>query len=302
MAMEIKKASRNRVKLKIWLFWPSWSGKTYSALLMAYGMTKDWSKICVIDTENWSWSLYTWVEYDTSAGWSKLSTATIWEYDVIDLEPPFSPERYIEAIRAVVKAKQYEVLIIDSVSHEWNGKWWILEASDTMAWWWLNKWKTLTPRHNAFWDAILQSDINVIATWRMKEWYTLITEEWKSWYKVEKVWLEIVQRNGIDYEFTTVFNIDIKHNATTSKDRTWIFTDQFPEKITEETGQRFIDWNKGWKVVAKKEVDLSGIKEKLKKSIEAWKSTKETATERLSKSDKYKVLEKEELKEFISSL
>src|SRR5699024_4174035 len=103
--MKLRKAEKNQVKLRIGLSSPSGFGKTYSALLLAYGMTKDWTKVAVIDTENSSAVLY----------------AHLGDFNVLQLDAPFSPERYIEAIKMCEEAEM-EVIVIDSITHEWQGK------------------------------------------------------------------------------------------------------------------------------------------------------------------------------------
>ena len=96
-----KKAERKRAKLRLALSGPSGSGKTYGALQIAKGLG---GKIAVLDTERGSASLYS----DTV------------DFDVVELGPPYEPERFIEVMDAAAKAG-YEVLIIDSITHEWKG-------------------------------------------------------------------------------------------------------------------------------------------------------------------------------------
>jgi hypothetical protein len=99
--MQLQTASRKKAKIKMALQGPSGSGKTKSALLIAYGLCGSWEKIGVIDTENRSADLY----------------ADIGPYNVLPLSPPFTPERYIEALWICIKA-ELQVIIIDSTSHE----------------------------------------------------------------------------------------------------------------------------------------------------------------------------------------
>ena len=114
--MELKKATRSQVKLRIGLSSPSGWWKTYTSLILAHWMCWDWSKIALIDSENWSWELY----------------SDLWEYNVLTLEAPFAPERYIEAIELCEKSGM-EIIIIDSISHEWEWKWGCLEINDAIA-------------------------------------------------------------------------------------------------------------------------------------------------------------------------
>jgi len=80
--MNLRKSNRSQARIRMALQGPSGSGKTYSALLLAYGMCKDWNRIAVIDTENNSADLY----------------SHLGNYNVLNLSPPFTPERYVEAI------------------------------------------------------------------------------------------------------------------------------------------------------------------------------------------------------------
>ncbi len=221
--MEIRKAERRQVKIKLGLQGPSGSGKTYSSLLMAYGITGNWSKVAIIDTENFSADLY----------------SHLGNYNVLSLGQPFSPERYIEALRLCEKAGM-EVIILDSISHEWEGTGGILETHGNMMGNSFTNWSKLTPRHNAFIQALLQSPCHIIATIRSKQDYVLNERNGK--YVPEKVGLKGVTREGMDYEFTIVFDLDIKHYAQASKDRTGLFMDKPQFLITDKIGQRLRAW------------------------------------------------------------
>ena len=221
--MNIQKAERKKAKIKLGLQGPSGSGKTFSALLLAYGLTEDWSKIVVIDTENHSASLY----------------AHLGEYNVLHLQAPFSPEKYIDAIRHCITAG-VEVIIIDSISHEWEGNGGILETHSQMTGNSFTAWAKLTPRHNAFVQEILQSPVHILATIRAKQDYVLVDKNGKM--VPEKVGLKGITREGMDYEFTIVFDLDIKHNATANKDRTSLFIDKPEIRIDTSTGKIILEW------------------------------------------------------------
>ena len=154
--MQLITASRKNVKIKMGLQGPSGSGKTYSALLIAYGLCQDWSKIAVIDTENHSSELY----------------AHLGQFQVIHFGQPFTPERYIEALKAC-ENKGIEVVVIDSISHEWNGSGGLLEQHGSMAGNSYTNWAKLTPRHNAFIHYFLQNNQHIICTIRAKQDYVL---------------------------------------------------------------------------------------------------------------------------------
>lgn len=221
--MELKKAVRKSVKLKMNISAPSGAGKTYSSLLLAYGITNDWSKIAVIDTENGSASLYD----------------HLGEFNTIDLAPPFTPEKYISALDMCEK-EGMEVVIIDSSTHEWNC---LVEENQLLAdtrfrgnsW---SAWSVTTPRHDKFISKIVNSRMHVITCTRSKT-ETIITDD----KKVKKIGMKDVQREGWEYEMTISFNLDRDtHFAMVSKDRTGLFKDEKPFLITPETGKKIKEW------------------------------------------------------------
>lgn len=221
--MELQKAQRKQAVIKMGLQGPSGSGKTYSALLLAYGLVKDWDKIACIDSENFSASLY----------------SHLGDYSVVQIGPPFSPAKYIEAIELCESAGM-EVIIIDSISHEWDGAGGILDVHSNMMGNSFTNWSRVTPMHNSFVNKILQSPAHIIATIRSKQDYVLSERNGKV--VPEKVGLKGVTRDGMDYELTIVFDIDIKHHAAASKDRTGLFSDKPTIIITDATGELIKDW------------------------------------------------------------
>jgi hypothetical protein len=221
--MQLSQASRKKAKIKMALQGPSGGGKTMSALLIAYGLCNSWSKIVVVDTENHSADLY----------------AHLGPYQVLSIGPPFAPEKYMEALQICINAG-IEVVIIDSVSHEWEGSGGILDIHGRMMGNSFTNWASVTPRHNAFVQAILQSPVHIIGTIRSKQDYVLSERNGKM--VPEKVGLKGVTKDGLDYEFTLVLDINIKHQATASKDRTGLFIDK-PEFIPNaSTGEAILAW------------------------------------------------------------
>lgn len=224
--MQFTKAVRQKARLRLALSGPSGSGKTWGALTLAKGLG---GKIAVIDTERGSASLYEHLA----------------DFDVLNLDAPFTPERYIAAIKAA-EAGDYNVLIIDSITHEWNGVGGCLELVDEIArarykgnsW---SAWNDVTPRHRALLDTILQSPLHVIVTMRSKT-ETAQTEE-NGRKRIVKLGMKAEQRDGFEYEMTVVLDIvHDGHYATASKDRTGLFTDKDPAPITEATGAALRKW------------------------------------------------------------
>lgn len=221
--MILHKAERKQSKIKLSIQGPSGSGKTLSSLLLAKGLVGAWSYVAIIDSENGSADLY----------------AHLGSYNVLPLRPPFTPERYIQAIEVCEDAGM-EAIIIDSISHEWEGEGGILNIHGGMAGNSFTNWSKLTPRHNAFVQKMLQSNTHIIATIRTKQDYILTDKNGKK--VPEKTGLKGIQRDGMDYEFTLVFDLDIKHYVTASKDRTGLFMDQPPFIISTETGHKIKSW------------------------------------------------------------
>jgi hypothetical protein len=218
-----KKAERKQVKIKLALTGPSGSGKTYSALLLASGLSQ---KIAVIDTENNSASLY-----------SDLVT-----FDVMTLQPPYSISKYLAAINDAVLSG-YDVLVIDSISHAWAGDGGLLakkESLDARGGNSFSNWSSISKEHEAFRSALLSCNIHLIVTMRSKQDYVLEIND-KGKQQPRKVGLAPIQRDGIEYEFTTVFDIAMNHETTTSKDRTGLF-DGLIFKITSDTGIKILEW------------------------------------------------------------
>jgi len=222
--MKLKKAERHQVKLRVGLSGPSGFGKTYSALLLAYGISNDWEKVAIIDTENNSASLY----------------SHLGDFNVITLQEPFSPERYIEAIK-LCESSNIEVIIIDSISHEWQGKGGCLEIHEQLGGR-FNDWARVTPRHNSFIDAIIQSTCHVVTTSRRKVDYSL-DQDSNGKTKVMKLGTKEITREGFEYELT--LNLELlndKHLVSASKDRTGLFMNKPEFVINSATGKRLINW------------------------------------------------------------
>lgn len=222
--MRLEKAQKKKVKLKIGVSGASGFGKTYSALLIANGICGDWSKIAVIDSENGSASLY----------------SDLGEYNTINLQPPYSPERYIEAI-TLCENSGIEVIIVDSVSHEWEGVGGCLEIYEKLGGAYRD-WAKVTPRHKRFINKILQTQCHFITTTRRKQDYEQTKGDNGRW-KVQKVGTKEVTREGFEYELTVNFEITNElHLAKASKDRTSLFADVPEFVITSETGKSLMNW------------------------------------------------------------
>ena len=218
--MKLQTAQRKRAKIKMGLQGPSGSGKTYSSLLLAHGLTSNWDKIAVVDTENHSAELY----------------AHLGPFKVLPLSNPYTPEKYSEAIDVCIN-EGMEVIILDSITHEWEN---LIDFHSSMAGNSFTNWGKVTPRHNAFVKKLLQTPVHIISTIRTKQDYILNEKNGKM--VPEKVGLKSVQRDGFDYELTIMFDLDIKNNAVASKDRTGLFFGKPECKLSETTGGLIRNW------------------------------------------------------------
>ena len=218
--LHLRQSTRKQAKIKLALQGCAGSGKTYSALLLAYGMTADWSKIAVIDSENGSADLY----------------AHLGTYNVVSLGGDYSPENYIEAITLCENAGM-DVIIVDSISQCWD---YLLDFHASLQGNSFANWAKVTPRQNAFVQKILQSAVHIICTMRTKQDYVLNEKNGKM--VPEKVGLNAMQRDGMDYEFTVVLDIDLKHHVQASKDRTGLFMGRPEFTITPKVGQAILNW------------------------------------------------------------
>lgn len=238
MVVVPQRAVRGRTHLKVALMGPSGSGKTYSSLLIARGLApKENPRICLIDTEGGSGSLYSDI-FGPNEG-----------YDVVEFRDMYSPLALIAALKDL--APNYDVIIVDSLSLFWDGPGGILEmkaAQERMgknSW---TAWDDITPIWNDFLREIREVAVHVVATMRTKTKWVVDSSSGKS--VPNKVGTGPVARDGIEFEFTTVFSIDQTHTAVASKDRTNIFPTTMPFKPGVETGKRFLEWHRGGSAAA----------------------------------------------------
>lgn len=261
MAFQVKKAKREKIYVKLALMAPSGGGKTYGSLRLASGMAEEIkketgkdAKILLANTEQKRGYYY----------------ANEFDYDIVDIEPPHNPEKYVELIDFAV-SEGYDILIIDSSSHEWEGKGGCLELQQ-QAGGTYQAWGKITPRHNRFIDAIADSPIHIIATMRGKDQYEVNKDE-RGKTSVQKLGVGAKQRDGFEYEFTCTFLIDQKTNcAEVQKDNTHIFEGEGATLLTENHGRKIIQWansGEGYTPVAKKDTTeppadkLSSLKDEI---------------------------------------
>ena len=228
-----EKVTRKKAKLRMALTGVSGSGKTLSALYIAYGITGDWNKIALIDTEHERARFY--------ADRSDLGTG---EFLYAPFEPPYSPMRYKEyVLQAALAVGSDGVVIVDSFTHAWNNEGGVLDIKEQIskqsgknsytAWFEAGK------EQNNLVNTILAVDCHTIVTMRSKMDYAMQENE-KGKMQPVKMGLAPIQREDTEYEFDIVLDIARNHVATASKDTT--FLDKFGAVITPELGVQLKEW------------------------------------------------------------
>jgi len=200
--MAFKKATKTEARLRCALIGPSGSGKTYTALAIA---TRLCTRVALIDSERGSASKY----------------ADIFDFDVLELDS-FEPSTYADAIK-LAEREGYDGLVIDSLSHAWMGKGGALDQVDRAAKRSQSSnsfaaWREVTPMHNALVDTILGSRAHVVATMRSKTEY-VIEEDSRGKKVPRKIGMAPVQRDGVEYEFDVIADMDLANNFVVSKSR-----------------------------------------------------------------------------------
>lgn len=236
-------ASKEQVKLMIAFVGTAGSGKTFSALQLAYGITGDWSKIAFVDTE-----------HKSALNYAGAKTGS-WEHIPFPSTIPngYHPSNWIKVIEFAESDPKTEVLILDSISHEWKGAGGCLQLVDqyskSQKGNTFTPWKIVTPLHDAFIDKMRQSRLHIIATMRAVTEYSMEKNEYGK-TSPKKIGLKPEQREGIDYEFSIVFDMDIESkHASASKDRTGLFSNKAPFLTSAEIGKEIMAWAREGKIL-----------------------------------------------------
>lgn len=241
---EIVRASRSQARLRLGLTAPSGGGKTWSGLLVAKGIVEYLletgglagtveGKIGVIDTERNSAQLY----------------SHLCPFDTIALDPPYTVDRYLSALRQLERAG-YAVVVIDQVTHAWSGAGGILEIVDRAASGMgansFNAWSTGTPEYQRFVDGLLSSSCHLICTMRQKTKWDITERQNKAGKLVKtpvRIGMAPEQRAGFEYEFTTLLGLEVEtHAASVLKDRSGVFPENEKFRLDEAWGRRLGQW------------------------------------------------------------
>lgn len=254
--MGFVEAEREQVRAQIAIMGPSGSGKTVGALKLAYGMTGDWKKIGVVDTEHDRSKVY--------VGTKHTGGTNIGKFMHMKLEPPYTHIKFSTALDDAVKAG-LDVVIFDSFSHEWDGVGGIIDWKNDLGEG-FNYWKEPKKAHNNLIDKIMHAPINVIVTIRTKQEYVVVPgggNNGKS--SVEKLGLKPVQSGDIDYEFLLSFTVGMDNIAEATKDNTGLFKG-LNVMLNEDHGKMLREWVAEGKEVESIE-EQEAIKERTRQAL-----------------------------------
>lgn len=233
MNFTFQEATREKIWGRIAIKGVAGSGKTYTGLALATfilgendpGMTK---RIAVIDTERGSSRRY--------------AKGRPFYFSVLELKT-FEPETYVAAIKAAAEAG-FEALVIDSLSHEWAGTGGALEQVEKAGRGGnkFSAWGSVTQRHNAVLDAIMSTPMHVIATMRTKMTYEQVEDETTKKKSVKKLGLQPVQRDGIEYEFDVLGDMDVDNSILIEKSRCHTIAGTLYRHPGKELGREIRAW------------------------------------------------------------
>jgi hypothetical protein len=280
--IQVRKAKREKLIAAVQIAGPSGAGKTLGGLLMAYGMMKEahpdftdeqlWDKIGLVDTEHERSLVYEGME---------KQDVKIGQFLFVPLDKPYTVSRYNQAVKAIKDAGA-EVVVIDSISHAWDQEGGLLDLQ-TQKGGNFQAWREINPVYAQFIDLATGHThrIHTISTTRSKQEYAMEQSETGK-LSVKKLGLKQVQRDNLEYEFQIVFNVDMDHIATTSKDNSGLF-EGVPAKLGPDHGKKLIQW-------LEKGIDVKGKEEEDRQ--EFIKHTRGLANFRSELDDKLKELEK----------
>lgn len=218
--MKFQISKRKQSSIKMSLQGPSGSGKTYSSLQIAYGLTADWNKVVVIDTQHGASSCY----------------AHLGNYWVATLEAPFEPEKLIDTI-LYCERKGFKAIILDSYSDEWE---YLLDYHASLSGNSYAAWSKVTPRHNNLVEVILRSPAHILLNVRTKQDIIIVDKQQDR--VTEKVGLKAIQKDGYEYDLPLSFLLDMSHQGTVNKDVTGLFPTNLLHPLGVDTGKLILEW------------------------------------------------------------
>jgi hypothetical protein len=226
--MSFTKATKKQAKLRMAIDGPSGSGKTFTSLMLAKKLCPNGKRIRVLDSERGSASKY----------------ADVFDFDTAAIDPPFTLDKYIALIREAAADPETGVLIIDSLSHAWSGEGGALdrvEQEKTKTRNDFTAWRNVTPLHNKLVDTILSCPVHVLVTMRTKIEYVMEQND-KGKMVPKKVGTKPVQREGMEYEFDVIVDMDVENNGIVSKSRCSALSGNVYRKPGDDVGGILLNW------------------------------------------------------------
>lgn len=222
-----KKAVKYQAKGRIALAGPAGAGKTMTALKIATALANG-GEIAVIDTERGSASKY----------------ADLFSFDVMELDS-YHPDKFVQGIQEA-EAAGYAVLVIDSLSHAWNGPGGLLEIVEgitkrSQSKNSFNAWSEATPIQNRLIDTITRAKLHIIVTMRSKAEY-VIEQNAQGKNAPRKVGTAPIQRDGLEYEFDLYADMDHENTMIVQKSR----CPELAGKVIAKPGSDVADVLKRW--------------------------------------------------------
>lgn len=264
--LKLEHAQREKLKIPVLMQGVSGAGKTLSALLVAYGIVeamfpdeepeKLWLKIGVIDTEHRRASLYVN---------SEKAGQYIGVFQVVNLPEPFTIDRYEEAFGLLINGG-CEVIIVDSISHNWEGSGGMLDEVDKLGGR-FSDWKGVKPLEKRFRSLIINDRVHVISTARVKQDYIVEPNE-NGKMAPRKIGLKMIQKDNLEYEFAVSFRIEQGAIAYTMKDNSDIFSEA--RQLTVDDGRKLYEWSEIGVDVAKIERERREKEERERIAMIRW--------------------------------
>jgi KaiC/GvpD/RAD55 family RecA-like ATPase len=205
--MELQIVTKKQSKILLALLGGAGTGKTYSALQLAYGITGNWGKVAVIDTENSSASYY----------------SHLGPFNTLQISQHYTTINYIEAIQLCHEAA-IEVIIIDSISPEWNGQYGFIDNYCSIKGDSYKRWDEVMHMHREFMNTLIYSPVHIISTV-------------KSVNKVPQA------EAGFEHYFDTVLELKRDHEALVIKDRSSVCKKNGSFLITPSLGAELFEWS-----------------------------------------------------------
>ena len=253
MTFTFSKAVRRRVPLLVSFDGVSGSGKTYSSLMLAAGMVGPLGRVALLDTENRRGEMY--------ADEPGIMKAFPNGYEYAEMKPPYSPARYIEAIKDA-QAAGITCLVIDSGSHEWEGYGGCSDIAENSKLKGMPNWIKGKLEHKKFMQTFLSAELDIITCLRAREKVKVVKDSKGENQFVPQGIMPICEKNFV-FEMTLSVMIEETTHRPIVRKVPAPLAHLFPDNlklITKEIGAQVLAWAESGSRAAKAEVDIEDLK------------------------------------------